>query len=69
MNLVFAEFLSKFVLIFFDDILIYSPTWNTHVQHLSLVLSTMKKHSLFTKLFKCSFGQVQIDYLGTCGLT
>jgi len=53
-----------FVLVFFDDILIYSTTWNIHIQHLSLVLSTMQRHSLFAKLFKCSFGQTQIDYVG-----
>jgi len=64
MNSVFAEYLRKFVLVFFDDILIYSTTWNTHIQHLSLVLSTMQRHSLFAKLSKCSFGQTQIDYLG-----
>jgi len=64
MNLVFAKYLCKFVLVFFDDILIYSTTWNTHIQHLSLVLSTMQRHSLFAKVSKCSFGQIQIDYLG-----
>jgi len=64
MNSVFAEFLRKFVFVFFDDILIYSTTWNAHIQHLSLVLSTMQRHSLFAKLSKCSFGQTQIDYLG-----
>jgi len=64
MNSVFAEFLHKFVLVFFDDILIYSTTWNTHIQHLSLVLSTMQRHFLFAKLSKYSFGQTQIEYLG-----
>jgi len=64
MNSVFVEYLRKFVFIFFDNILIYSTTWNTHIQHLSLVLSTMQRHFLFAKLSKCSFGQTQIDYLG-----
>jgi len=45
-NLVFAEYLCKFVLVFFDDILIYSTTWNTRIHHLSVVLSTMQRHSL-----------------------
>jgi len=57
MNSIFTEFLRKFVLVFFDDILIYSTTWNIHIQHLSLVLSIMQRHSLFAKLSKCSFGQ------------
>ena len=64
MNSVFATFLRKFVLVFFDDILVYSPDWNAHIQHLSYILETMKQHSLFTKLSKCSFGQTQIEYLG-----
>jgi len=64
MNSVFAKFLRKFVFVFFDDILIYSTTWNTHIQHLSFVLSTMQRHSLFAKLSKCSYGQTQIDYVG-----
>jgi len=64
MNSVFAEYLRKFALVFFNGILIYSTTWNTHIQHLSLVLSTMQRHSSFSKLSKCSFGQTQIDYLG-----
>jgi len=64
MNSVFAEFLGKFVLVFFDDILVYNTTWNTYIQHLSLVLSTMQRHSLFVKLSKCFFGQTQIDYVG-----
>ena len=61
MNSVFVEYLRKFVLFFFDDIFIYSTTWNTHIQHLFLVLSTIQRHSLFAKLSKCSFGQTQID--------
>jgi len=64
MNSVFSEFLRKVVFVFFDDILIYNTTWNTHIQHLSLVLSTMQRHPLFAKLSKCSFGQTQIDYAG-----
>jgi len=64
MNSVFAEFLRKFVLVFFDDILVYNTTWNTYIQHLSLVLSIMQRHSLFVKLSKCFFGQTQIDYVG-----
>ena len=64
MNSVFEHFLRKFVLIFFDDILIYGLDMETHILHLRQVLETLRSHTLFTKLSKCSFGQNQIDYLG-----
>jgi len=64
MNSIFAKVLCKFVLVFFDDILVYSPDWKTHIQHLRQVLELLKKHTLFAKLSKCSFGQTQMEYLG-----
>lgn len=64
MNTVFQPFLRKFVLIFFDDILVYSPTWETHLDHLTIVFEHLHHHQLFAKLSKCSFGQKKIDYLG-----
>jgi len=54
MNSVVVAFLRNFVLVFFDDIVIYSPSWNTHLEHLSQVLQLLKQHSLFAKLSKCS---------------
>jgi len=57
MNSIFAEVLRKFVLVFFDDILVYSLDWSTHIQHLTYVLNILRTHSLFSKLSKCSFGQ------------
>ncbi|GMI63346.1 hypothetical protein HRI_000003900 [Hibiscus trionum] len=64
MNSVFADFLRKFVLVFFDDILIYSATMSDHCLHLQLVLSLLRSHKLYTRRKKCFFGQTQIDYLG-----
>nr|XP_027093534.1 uncharacterized protein LOC113713927 [Coffea arabica] len=64
MNSIFEPYIRKFVLVFFDDILIYSPDYKTHLHHLSLVLGTLRKHSLFAKMSKCSFGQNQVEYLG-----
>jgi len=43
---------------------VYSPTWSSHLQHLEAVLQLLKKHKLFAKLSKCSFGLTQVKYLG-----
>ena len=49
---------------FFDDILIYNPTWEDHLKHVSEVLTTLKKHQLCAKRSKCSFAQLEVEYLG-----
>ena len=64
MNDVFRKFLRKFVLIFFDDILIYSSSMEEHLQHLRLVFQTMREHSLFAKESKCEFATDKVEYLG-----
>ncbi|GJW40287.1 transposon Tf2-6 polyprotein [Tanacetum coccineum] len=64
MNSMFKPFLRKFVLVFFDDILIYSQDWQQHLEHLETVLQTLRKHKLFAKMSKCTFGSTQVDYLG-----
>ncbi|XP_072062290.1 uncharacterized protein [Arachis hypogaea] len=64
MNDVFRPYLRKFVLVFFDDILVYSPSWNSHLQHLETVLQVLQRETLFAKLSKCLFGVTEIDYLG-----
>lgn len=46
MNSVFCPYLRRFVLVFFDDILVYSPSWTAHLEHLSLVLQLFHKHQL-----------------------
>ena len=52
------------MLIFFYDILIFSRTWEEHLQHLDEVLSLMEEHFLFAKESKCEFGLTEILYLG-----
>ena len=64
MNEVFQCYLRKFVLVFFDDILIYSPNWSAHLQHLETELKVLQQHNLYAKLSKCSFGLQEINYLG-----
>jgi hypothetical protein len=64
MNSVLSQFLRKFSLVFFDDILIYSSTMSNHVKHLRAVLEVLKQNQLYAKFSKCTFGQSKIEYLG-----
>jgi hypothetical protein len=64
MNETLKPYIRKFVLIFFDDILIYSAIWADHLQHLRMVLDTLRQCHLFAKESKCVFGAKQISYLG-----
>ena len=64
MNRIFCKQLRRFVLVFFDDILIYSKTWEEHLQHLEVVLKTLQEQPLSTKMSKCEFGMKELLYLG-----
>ena len=64
MNKVFHHQLRKFVLVFFDDILIYSRTWQEHLEHLEIVLSILQRESLYAKESKCDLGMKELLYLG-----
>ena len=55
MNSIFNKDLDQFVLIFIDDISIYSKTKEEHQQHLRIVLQTLKDHRLYAKFEKCEF--------------
>ncbi|GKD97579.1 transposon ty3-G gag-pol polyprotein, partial [Tanacetum coccineum] len=64
MNDLFRPFLRKFILVFFDDILVYSKTIDDHVEHLTVVLGILESNHLFAKQSKCCFGVSQVHYLG-----
>lgn len=64
MNSIFEPYLRKFVLVFMDDILVYSPSLETHAIHLDTVLQVLQQHQLSAKLSKCSFAASQLEYLG-----
>ena len=64
MNDVFRPLLRRFVLVLFDDILVYSKLWQNHLQHLALSLDKPREHSLFAKMSECYFGQIKVEYLG-----
>ena len=64
MNEVFKPYLRKFVLVFFDDILVYSQDLEQHVGYLEIVLQVLLQHLLFAKLSKCVFAVQEVEYLG-----
>lgn len=64
MNTIFSTHLRDFVLVFFDDILVYSKTMTDHLTHLQTVFTILKKNSLFVKLNKCTFAADKVEYLG-----
>jgi hypothetical protein len=64
MNHIFRGQLRKSVLVLFDDILIYSRSWQEHMRHLDEVLSIMEAQSLYAKESKCEFGTTEMLYLG-----
>ncbi|WVZ53380.1 hypothetical protein U9M48_004331 [Paspalum notatum var. saurae] len=64
MNSVFIEYLDKFVVIFIDDILIYSKTEEEHEEHLRLVLQKLREHKLYAKFSKCDFWIEEVKFLG-----
>jgi hypothetical protein len=64
MNKVFVEYLDKFVMVFIDDILIYSRSEGEYEEHLHLVLQKLREHRLYAKLSKCEFWMKQVAFLG-----
>ena len=64
MNDVFRKYLDQFVIIYLDDILIYSKSKEEHITHVRKVLDVLRTHKLYAKISKCEFFQKQVEYLG-----
>ncbi|XP_037446316.1 uncharacterized protein LOC119316015 [Triticum dicoccoides] len=64
MNRVFKPYLDQFVIVFIDDILIYSKTEEEHSMHLKIVLQILREHKLYAKLKKCDFWMNKVPFLG-----
>jgi hypothetical protein len=64
MNKVFMEYMDKFVVVFIDDILIFSKTEEEHETDLRLVLEKLRTHQLYAKFSKCEFWLSEVAFLG-----
>jgi hypothetical protein len=64
MNKVFMEYLDKFIVVFIDDIVVYSKNEEEHMEHLHMVLQKLREHQLYAKLSKCEFWLKQVLFLG-----
>ena len=64
MNRVFRPYVDQFVMVFIDDILVYSKDAQEHEQHLKIVLQTLREKKLYSKLSKCDFWLKEVSFLG-----
>jgi hypothetical protein len=64
MNKVFMEYLDRFVVVFIDDILVFSRNEGEHEEHLRLVLQKLREHQLYAKFSKCDFWLKEVSFLG-----
>ena len=63
-NRVFRPYLDRYVIVFIDDILVYSGSREKHAEHLIIVLETLREHQLYAKLSKCQFWLDRVAFLG-----
>ena len=64
MNKVFQQYLDRFVIVFIDDILVYSKSREEHGRHLTLVLRKLREHHLYAKFSKCQFWLKEVAFMG-----
>ena len=65
MNRIFRPYLDQFVIVFIDNILIYSASGEEHAEHLRIILQTLREHRLYAKLGKCQFWLDSVAFFGT----
>ena len=64
MDDVLRAFIDGFVIVYLDDILVFSKTWEEHLKHVKQTLDVLKKENLYVKLSKFEFGKKSLNYLG-----
>lgn len=64
MNTIFQKQIGKFVLVYLDDVLVFSKTPGEHLEHLRIVFQTLREAKLYGRLHKCNFNQTSVKYLG-----
>jgi hypothetical protein len=64
MNEIFHTEENSFIIVYLDDILIFSETWREHLKHIKWTLDKLKENSLFAKMKKCEWGTQEVEYLG-----
>ena len=64
MNILFNQQLCKYVLVFFDDSIIYNKTWDENLHQLDTMLTILDDQSFYVKIYKCEFGMTKILYIG-----
>jgi hypothetical protein len=64
MNSVFMEEMNKFIVVFIDDILVFSKSKKEHEEHLCIVFQRLRDHQLYAKFSKCNFWFIEVQFLG-----
>jgi len=64
MNDLLKPFIDDFLIVYLDDILVFSKTWEDHVKHVKKTLDVLKRENIYIKLSKCEFGRTSLNYLG-----
>jgi len=64
MNDVLKPFIDDFVIVYLDDILVFSKTWEEHLKHVKQTLDVLKRENIYVELSKCEFGKTSLNYLG-----